>query len=130
MNVLYGDYDLEKYFQTVAYDGLIEDRCPECWWLRMIGTAKFAKENGFDAFTTTLLASPYQDQDVIKSIGEDVAARCELKFYSEDFRPGFKAAHEKARAMGMYCQSYCGCVFSEKERIEEKEQKKQGKAKK
>jgi len=127
LNVIYGEYDLEKYFQTVAYDGKIEDRCPECWWLRLVETARFAKENGFEAFTTTLLVSPYQDQNVIKVIGEDVAAKAELKFYHEDFRPGFKAAHDKARASGMYCQNYCGCIFSEKERIEGKEGKKQNK---
>ncbi|MCX5680043.1 MAG: epoxyqueuosine reductase QueH [Candidatus Omnitrophica bacterium] len=127
LNVIYGEYDLEKYFQIVAYDGKIKDRCQECWWLRLVNTAKFAKENGFEAFTTTLLASPYQDQDIIKTIGEDVAAKCELKFYFEDFRLGFKVAHDKARAAGIYCQNYCGCLFSEKERIEEKEQKKKGK---
>lgn len=118
LNVIYGDYDLEKYFLTVSYDGKIEDRCPECWWLRLVNTAKFAKENGFDAFTTTLLVSPYQDQNVIKAIGEDVAGKSGLKFYYEDFRPGFKAAHDKARAEGIYCQNYCGCIFSEKEKIE------------
>lgn len=127
LNVIYGDYDLEKYFQMVAYDGKVEDRCSECWWLRMIATAKFAKENGFEAFTTTLLVSPYQDQNTIKVIGEDVAAKCGLKFYYEDFRPGFKEAHDKARAAGLYCQNYCGCLFSEKERIEEKARKKQDK---
>lgn len=126
LNVIYGDYDLEKYFQTVAYDGKAKDRCPECWWLRLINTAKCAKENGFDAFTTTLLASPYQDQDTIKVIGADIADKAGLKFYFEDFRPGFKAAHDKARAAGMYFQNYCGCVFSERERIEAKELKKQG----
>ncbi len=127
LNVIYGEYDLVKYFQMVAYDGKIEERCPECWWLRLINTAKFAKENGFDAFTTTLLVSPYQDQNVIKAIGEDIAAKAGLKFYYEDFRPGFKEAHDKARATGMYCQNYCGCIFSEKERIEEKDRKKKEK---
>ena len=92
-----------------------------------MNTAKFAKENGFDAFTTTLLVSPYQDQNIIKVIGEDVAAKAGLKFYYEDFRTGFKEAHDKARAAGIYCQNYCGCVFSEKERIEEKGRKAAGK---
>ena len=117
VNVMYGDYELEKFFQDVAYDGRIEDRCPECWWLRLVNTARFAKESGFEAFTTTLLASPYQDQDTIKAIGEDVASKAGLKFYFEDFRPGFKTAHDKARSEGIYCQNYCGCIFSEMERI-------------
>lgn len=127
VNVIYGPYDLEKYFQTVAYDGRMEDRCPECWWLRLFYTARFAKENGFDAFTTTLLGSPYQDKEVIKNVGEDIAAKAGLKFYLEDFTSGFKAAHDKARAEGVYCQNYCGCLFSEKERIEERERRKKEK---
>jgi predicted adenine nucleotide alpha hydrolase (AANH) superfamily ATPase len=120
VDVKYGDYELEKYFLTVSCDGKPENRCPECWWFRLVNTAKFARQNGFDAFTTTLLASPYQDQGVIKTVGEDVASKAGLRFYFEDFRPGFKSAHEEARAHGIYCQNYCGCLFSEKERVEKK----------
>jgi predicted adenine nucleotide alpha hydrolase (AANH) superfamily ATPase len=123
VNVVYGSYEPEKYFQTVAYDGKAEDRCPECWWLRLFYTAKFAKENGFDFFTTTLLGSPYQDHGIIKTIGEDIAGKAAFKFYYEDFRTGFKAAHDKARSRGIYCQNYCGCLFSEKEKLEKKKSK-------
>jgi len=120
LNVICGDYDLEKYFQYIVHNEASSVRCPVCWWIRLEKTAKFAKENGFDAFTTTLLASPYQDQGVIKNIGEEVARNAGIKFHYEDFRPGFKAAGEKARELGIYRQNYCGCIFSEKERIEEK----------
>jgi epoxyqueuosine reductase len=120
LNVIAGDYDIENYFQHVVYNESQPVRCPVCWWLRLNRTARFAKENGFDAFTTTLLASPYQDQDAIKSIGEDVAANTEIKFYCKDFRAGFKEAHTLAKSKGIYCQKYCGCVFSEKERAEKK----------
>jgi len=123
LNVIYGDYDLEKYFQYIVHNEAAPDRCPVCWWIRLEKTAKFAKENGFDAFTTTLLVSPYQDQDIIKNIGEEVGKSAGIKFHFEDFRPGFKDAHEKARGQGMYCQNYCGCLFSEKERLEEKARK-------
>lgn len=75
---------------------------------------------GFDAFTTTLLGSPYQEHEIIKQLGEDLAGQAGIKFYYEDFRAGFKDAHDKARKKGIYCQNYCGCIFSEKERIEKK----------
>ena len=120
LNVIYGDYDIEKYFQYVVDSEAIRDRCPVCWWIRLEKTAKYAKENGFDAFTTTLCVSPYQDQYVIKNIGEEVAKQTGIKFHFEDFKVGFKDSHNKARAQGMYCQNYCGCLFSEKERIESK----------
>jgi len=122
LTVTYADYDLEDYFQHIVYNEALESRCPVCWWLRIEKAAKFAKENGFDAFTTTLLGSIYQDQETIKAICEDIAKKLGLKFHYEDFRPGFKKAHDTAKAKGMYCQNYCGCIFSEKERIEKKGQ--------
>ncbi|MDD5423294.1 MAG: epoxyqueuosine reductase QueH [Candidatus Omnitrophota bacterium] len=124
LNVTYSDYDIESYFQYIVYNEDAKLRCPVCWWLRVEKAAKFAKENGFDAFTTTLLGSPYQDQETIKSLCIDVAGKLGLKFYYEDFRTGFREAHEKAKSVGMYCQNYCGCLFSEKERIESKKKKK------
>lgn len=134
LNVIFADYELEHYFQYIVYNESAatarDIRCPACWWMRLEKVAAFAKENGFEAFTTTLLGSPYQDQDVIKDIGTDIAKRFGLIFYFEDFRKGFKAAHELAKSKGMYLQNYCGCVFSEKERIEEKTNKKSEKSKK
>ncbi len=123
-NVIYGDYEIKDYFQHIVYNEDHPSRCPVCWWLRLAKAARFAAKNGFDAFTTTLLGSPYQDHEAIKSISEDVAVKSGIKFYFKDFRIGFKAAHDIAREKGMYCQNYCGCIFSEKERIEARGRKK------
>lgn len=124
LNINEVDYKIDDYFQYVVYNEHADERCPACWWLRMLKAAKFAKENGFDAFTTTLLASPYQDHDVLKSICEDVAKNCDVKFYYKDLRPGFKDSQSQARAKGMYMQNYCGCLYSEMERIQKKSQRK------
>lgn len=123
LSVLISDYDVEKYFEYIIYNTAFDKRCPICWWLRMERTALFAKENGFDAFTTTLLGSPYQDHDTLKKICEDVAEKIGIKFYYKDFRPGFKEAYSLAKSKGMYCQNYCGCLFSEMERMEKKAKK-------
>jgi len=120
VSVMHSDYDIENYFQRIVHNESLNDRCPVCWRLRLEGTARTARDNGFEAFTTTLLGSPYQDQEAIKSIGEREAKNIGLKFYYEDFRIGFKKAHERARSKGIYCQNYCGCLFSEKERLEKK----------
>lgn len=113
--VEYGDYDIETYFRCVsrAQSGAL--RCLECWRLRIETTGRLAGEDGFDAFTTTLLASPYQDHQILKKLGEDTAKSCGAGFYYKDFRVSFRAAHQKAKEAGIYCQRYCGCVFSEKE---------------
>lgn len=118
LNIIYCDYDLMEYFDYIVDNADQKVRCPVCWWLRIKRCAKFAKENGFDAFTTTLLGSPYQEHEALKNICEDIAKEAGVKFYYEDFRAGFKSARDKAREKGMYMQNYCGCLFSEKERIE------------
>jgi predicted adenine nucleotide alpha hydrolase (AANH) superfamily ATPase len=120
LNVTYADYEIEKYFQHIVYNEQPKNRCPVCWWLRLEKTGKSAREKAFDMFTTTLLASPYQEQEVITNIGTDISRRIGVQFYARDFRPFFPAAHAAAKEKGVYCQNYCGCVFSEKERLEKK----------
>jgi len=100
-----------------------EDRCRSCWGMRLFETARFAKENGFDSFTTTLLGSPYQEHDTLKELCREAAEKSGSRFYYKDFRVGFKSAHLKARMKGIYRQNYCGCVFSLVERHEAKSQK-------
>ena len=50
-----------------------ERRCKFCYTIRIDHIAKTAKEKGFDAFTTTLLVSPWQDHEKIQEIAETVA---------------------------------------------------------
>ncbi|MDD5044600.1 MAG: epoxyqueuosine reductase QueH [Candidatus Omnitrophica bacterium] len=115
--VLYPEYSPQEFFQTVNKKEENPARCALCWEMRLRKTAKYAKEKGFPYFSTTLLVSPYQDQEILKKIGNDVAGQEAIEFYYEDFRPGYRAAHEKAKAQGIYCQKYCGCIYSEMERF-------------
>jgi hypothetical protein len=104
----YNQSDYLKSLKTTKFP----DRCEECYKLRLEKTAITAKELGYDAFSTTLLVSPYQNQDLLKSIGEEVAAKFKLKFYYYDFRPQFRAGQEKAKQLEIYRQKYCGCEYS------------------
>ncbi|MDD5439984.1 MAG: epoxyqueuosine reductase QueH [Candidatus Omnitrophica bacterium] len=114
-------YDAARYFTAVHNYDDPSKRCPECWRFRLESAARYAAEHGFDAFTTTLLSSPYQDHAKLREIGEDLckgtACRA-LTFYYRDFRVDFRRAHDEARRRGIYCQNYCGCVFSLVEREE------------
>ena len=94
------------------------ERCAMCWDIRMEKSAVFAKEKKFDLFTTTLLGSPYQDHETLREICERLSKEKRIDFYYKDFREGFRAAHKLAKGKGMYCQNYCGCVFSIVERQE------------
>ena len=77
---------------------------------------KYAKEKGYDAFSTTLLVSIYQNHDAIKQIAEELAKKYNIEFVYRDFREGFREGQAKARELGLYMQKYCGCIFSEEDR--------------
>jgi hypothetical protein len=113
--VFYHDsYDLEKFLKAAIQD--VNNRCRFCYKIRLIKTATYAKENHFDGFTTTLLASPHQKHEMIKDIGEKIGSDLGIKFFYRDFRPGFYEGKEEGKKLGLYSQKYCGCIFSEKER--------------
>jgi len=99
-------------------------RCKSCFKLRLEKAHYFALENKFDFFTTTLLVSPYQDQDVIEEIGNQISSGTKTQFLFCDFRLGFRQTHAKAKELNLYCQKYCGCLASLKERNKEKEERK------
>ncbi|MEA1958720.1 MAG: epoxyqueuosine reductase QueH [Chloroflexota bacterium] len=108
-------YDMIDYFRGVV--GNEGARCGHCFRMRMEKTAQVAKENGFDAFTTTLFISPYQKHDLLRDICEAISREYKVDFHYEDFRPGFREGHKLSREMELYHQKYCGCVYSEWERF-------------
>ena len=55
------DYGLRTFVEHVASD--IDHRCTYCYQHRLEETARYAAEHGYEAFTSTLLASLYQDHD-------------------------------------------------------------------
>lgn len=116
------DYGLKEFCKNVVDN--LDSRCAKyCYPVRLEQTAKFAKENGFDTFTTTLLVSPYQKHDVIHEMGDRIAKEYGLNFLYRDFRVGFREGQDKARELGLYMQKYCGCVFSEEDRYAQKIEK-------
>jgi len=110
------DYGLKSFVKNVCSD--IDARCIYCYEHRLEETAKYAKENGFDAFTSTLFASIYQNHEMMKSAAEKYAKKYDIEFLYRDFRPNFKDGNAKAREIGLYMQKYCGCIFSEEIRYE------------
>ena len=116
IDVIFGKYDIENFFKSIGSDIEAPLRCEICWKMRLRGCARHAKRSGFNAFTTTLLVSPYQDRGRILEIGRGLAEEFGIKFIEDDWRPGFRDAQEFARENDIYRQKYCGCLFSEKER--------------
>lgn len=101
------------------------ERCQTCYQLRLEATAREAKLQKADFFTTTLLSSPHQNIKTIKNIGEKIACRQNLKFFApheppkkfKGFRSLFTTCRKQAREANLYEQEYCGCLFSKEERF-------------
>ncbi|MBI5674250.1 MAG: epoxyqueuosine reductase QueH [Nitrospirae bacterium] len=123
------DYDPAEYFKMFGIDDLsgvdhVEEannveraeRCKMCYKLRLEKTAEKVCQNGFDAFSTTLLISPYQDFEEIAATGKELAEKYNILFYVKDFRPHFRKSQAMAKELGLYRQKYCGCIFSREER--------------
>jgi len=112
------DYGLRTFLREVIFRE--DDRCEVCYYLRLRETARLAAELKVEAFTTTLLYSPFQKHELIRDIGEALAARFKVTFLYQDFRPGYRKGQEEAITLGIYRQPYCGCIFSEEERYDKK----------
>ena len=108
------EYALRPFVRAVAED--IENRCVKCYEMRLFETARQAKEDGFDSFTSSLFISPYQNHDLMRQTAQRAAEAYGVEFLYRDFRPYFRQGQDKARELEMYMQKYCGCVFSEEQR--------------
>lgn len=112
--LLQGEYTPENWLKEVA--GLEKEpeggqRCEVCYWFRLREAYRFAFENGFEVFTTTLTVSPHKPAALVNRIGVEIGGD---KFLERDFKKqdGFKRANEIAKSLGVYRQHYCGCLYS------------------
>ena len=91
-------------------------RCQNyCYPKRLRKVFEYARDNGYDTVSTTLLYSIYQQHDIIKDLMEHLAKEFNIKFLYRDFREGWEEGQKEAREVGLYMQKYCGCIFSEEE---------------
>ncbi len=109
------DYDPETFFRQVAFRET--NRCLYCYSLRLNAAAHLAARSGFEAFTTTLLYSKLQKHQLIIEIAGEASKKHGIPFLYRDFRSGWRQGQETAKALGLYRQQYCGCVYSEMERF-------------
>lgn len=107
-------YDMENFLRNVAFRE--KDRCTYCYHDRLSSTARMAKHGKFDYFSSSLLYSKFQKHEEIRFIGESVGKAMGIPFYYQDFRIGWKEGIEASKKLKMYRQSYCGCIYSEKQR--------------
>mmetsp|Transcript_14837 Transcript_14837/g.33933 ORF Transcript_14837/g.33933 Transcript_14837/m.33933 type:complete len:322 (-) Transcript_14837:137-1102(-) len=113
------DYDADEWYartRGMEYDPERGRRCSACFDMRMERTAEYAREHGFDCFTTTNATSRWKDQKQVNASGLSAAAK-------QGFRPFYwvydwqteRMTERKYRINAeqrFYKQEYCGCTYS------------------
>ena len=116
-------YNPLEYYQIVKNhenDKEGQERCHLCYKLRLEQAAKYAKENNYDYFTTTLSVSPYKNSTVLNEIGEELSKKYLINYLYADFKKqdGYKKSIELSKKYKLYRQDYCGCIFSKNNKEE------------
>ena len=117
-----GAYEKDKFYAMAkGMENMKEGgaRCFGCYALRLEETAKVAREGEFDCFTTTLSISPLKNAEKLNEIGNKLAEKYGVSYLPSDFKKknGYKRSIELSREYGLYRQDYCGCEFSQQERM-------------
>jgi len=116
------DYEHEKWRETVKgleLEPEMGDRCQVCFKFRLAEAVKYAVENNFDIFGTSLTSGRNKKAQIINPIAQFLATQFNIKFYDEDWKKGGR--QERGRKLvtekGIYRQNYCGCEFSLRDRV-------------
>lgn len=115
VDLVEGKYDCDEWMKVIK--GHEEDkeggeRCGICFYFRLEKTAEFARDEGFDVFTTTLSVSPHKNSKIINLTGEELGEKHGVVFLREDFKKDYEKSVELSKRYGLYRQNYCGCLFS------------------
>jgi predicted adenine nucleotide alpha hydrolase (AANH) superfamily ATPase len=112
------EWDIAVWLRKAAGRDAKPARCAFCCENRINAAFVKAGELGMPFFSSSLLYSRHQPHKVIATAG----LRLTWKnpggpvFLYRDFREEWQAGIERSRELGLYRQSYCGCVYSEAER--------------
>lgn len=114
--IVQDEYDPQAWLRQMVFRE--SQRCSLCYHQRLTRAAQVARRGGFDAFTSSLLYSVRQKHELIAETGRAVAAEQGVEFMYRDFRPDWRQGVELSRELGLYRQTYCGCIYSEGERYQ------------
>lgn len=126
--VIVGSYDHDAFMAMCRGHEMDREggaRCALCFRMRLQSAARYAARSGCDYYTTSLTISPMKDAQLLNSIGLEIGQKEGILWLPSDFKKknGYKRSCELSREYGLYRQDYCGCVFSRREREEQKASK-------
>ena len=112
-------YEMAKGLEEVKEGGI---RCFACYEMRQREAAYYAKEHGFDYFTTTLSVSPHKNAQKLNEIGLWLQEEVGVAYLVSDFKKkgGYLQSIELSKKYDLYRQDYCGCEFSKRQREQER----------
>ena len=119
--IIYADetWNITNWLRAVAGRDTRPARCAYCCENRMEAAFAFARQQDFAWVSSSLLYSRYQPHEAIKKAGETLAAQPDAPgFAYRDFRTDWQAGIDRSKAMELYRQPYCGCVYSESDRYQ------------
>lgn len=102
-------------------------RCFACYEARMAEAYDYAEANGYDYFTTVMSISRQKSSQKMNEIGAKLEKdHKHTKYFYSDFKKnkGIDEGRVIKNHYGLYSQTYCGCVYSYKARIEYDERNK------
>ena len=91
-------------------------RCYRCIDIRLEYTAKFAKDNGYDIFASTLSVSPHKNNIMINEIGDKLSQDYTVDYLPSNWKKnnGYLNSINNSKKYSIYRQNYCGCEFSKR----------------
>lgn len=110
------DYGLRSFLRAVVFQE--QRRCVICYRTRLEKTFQRAASLGFSSVSTTLLYSKYQGHRELVRQADLLAEQYAVSFSYEDYRTGWQEGIDESLSLGLYRQPYCGCIYSEQERYD------------
>jgi len=116
------DWDYNHAAWVKSMQGLEEEpergsRCLKCFKLRMLESARYAHENGYKVFTTTLASSRWKSLEQINEAGRFATEHYpDIVYWEQNWRKGGLSERRKELIAEhqFYNQQYCGCEYSQR----------------
>lgn len=124
LEIVDADYDHQAWLETVR--GLEDEperggRCAACFRMRLLQSARYARERGISVITTTLASSRWKSLEQIDEAGRwacsvvNAEAGDEaVRWWEKNWRKGGlqERRNQIIKEYGFYNQQWCGCEFS------------------
>ena len=124
LEIVDADYDHQAWLETVM--GLEDEperggRCAACFRMRLLQSARYARERGISVITTTLASSRWKSLEQIDEAGRWACSMVNaeagdeaVRWWEKNWRKGGlqERRNQIIKEYGFYNQQWCGCEFS------------------